>query len=84
MDEKKLLSKLSQNLIELLDDEEYHDTIIKVGNHHKKRYRAHMVILHNRSSYFRNILSTADKSGTNLVRINLPNISPKIFDVMLR
>ena len=32
MDNNKLLSKLSQNLLEILDDDEYYDISIEVGN----------------------------------------------------
>ncbi|GES99117.1 carbohydrate-binding module family 13 protein [Rhizophagus clarus] len=48
MDENKLLPKLSQNLLEVLNDEEYYDVTIEVVN------------------------------------IKLPNISPEIFQIILR
>ena len=43
----KLLPKLSQNLLEILDDDdEYYDITIEVGNDpFVKIFRAHMVIL---------------------------------------
>jgi hypothetical protein len=44
MDDNKLLPKLSQNLLEILNDEEYYDIIIEVGNDpYVKIFRAHMV-----------------------------------------
>ncbi|RIA82963.1 hypothetical protein C1645_809430 [Glomus cerebriforme] len=53
----KLLSKLSQNLLEILDDDEYYDITIEVGNDpYVKVFRAHMVILNYRSPYLRRIL----------------------------
>jgi len=59
MDDNKFLPKLSQNLLEVLNDEEYYDITIEVGNDpYVKIFRAHMVILYYRSSYLRRILST--------------------------
>ena len=49
-----LLPKLSQNLLEILDDDEYYDITIEVGNDpFVKIFRAHMVVLHYRSPYLR-------------------------------
>ena len=86
VDNNKLLSKLSQNLLEILNDEEYYDITIEVGNDpYIKIFRAHMVILYYRSSYLRRILSTDKKKNDGtLVHVKLPNISPEIFHVILR
>ncbi|CAB4440704.1 unnamed protein product [Rhizophagus irregularis] len=86
MADNKLLPKLSQNLIEILNDEEYYDITIEVGNDpFIKIFRAHMVILHYRSPYLRRILSTNKKKNDGtLVHIKLPNISPEIFQIILR
>ena len=55
----KFFTKLSQNLLEILNDEEYYDITIEVGNDpYVKVFRAHMVILNYRSPYLRRILST--------------------------
>jgi hypothetical protein len=52
VDNHKLLQKLSQNLLEILDDEEYQDITIEVGKDPDvKIFRAHMVILNYRSPY---------------------------------
>src|SRR5688500_10029354 len=82
----KFLSKLSQNLLEILDDDEYYDITIEVGNDpYVKIFRAHMVILNYRSPYLRRILSTnKKKSDGTLVHIKLPNILPEIFQIILR
>ena len=82
----KLLPKLSQNLLEILDDDEYYDITIEVGNDpFIKIFRAHMVILHYRSPYLRRILSTNKKENDGtLVHIKLPNILPEIFQVILK
>ena len=45
MADDKFLPKLSQNLLEILDDEEYYDITIEVGKDpYVKIFRAHMVI----------------------------------------
>ncbi|GBC09336.1 hypothetical protein RclHR1_08780007 [Rhizophagus clarus] len=82
----EFLPKLSQNLLEILDDEEYYDITIEVGDDpNVKIFKAHMVILNYRSHYLRRILSTNEKKNDGtLVHIKLPNISPEIFQVILR
>ncbi|CAB4440696.1 unnamed protein product [Rhizophagus irregularis] len=86
MSNNKLLPKLLQNLTEILNDEEYYDITIEVGNDpFIKIFRAHMVILHYRSPYLRRILSTNKKKNDGtLTHIKLPNISPEIFQIILR
>ena len=79
----KFLPKLSQNLLEILDDNEYYDVTIEVGNDpYVKIFRAHMVILNYRSPYLRRIIKKNE--GTNLTHIKLPSILPEIFHVILR
>ena len=85
MDDNKFLPKLSQNLLEVLNDEEYYDITIEVGNDpYVKVFRAHMVILNYRSPYLRRILSTNQKSNDGILsHIKIPNILPEIFHVIL-
>ncbi|GBB96633.1 hypothetical protein RclHR1_00280025 [Rhizophagus clarus] len=80
------IEKLSENLLEVLDDEEYHDVTIEVGEDpYVKVFRAHIVILKYRSPNLRKILSTnKKKSDGTLTHIKLPNISPEIFQIILR
>ncbi|GBC27277.2 BTB/POZ protein [Rhizophagus irregularis DAOM 181602=DAOM 197198] len=59
MDDNKFLPKLSQNLLEILNDDEYYDITIEVGN----------------DPY---------KNDETLTHIKLPNISPEIFQIILR
>jgi hypothetical protein len=83
----KFLPKLSQNLLEILDDDKYYDINIEVGNDpYVKIFHAHMVILNYRSPYLRRILSTNKKKNNDgtLAHIKLPNILPEIFPVVLR
>ncbi|UZO06777.1 uncharacterized protein OCT59_027086 [Rhizophagus irregularis] len=86
MDDYNLLPKLFQNLLEILNDDEYYDVTIEVGNDpYIKIFRAHMVILHYRSTYLRRMLSTNKKNNDGtLVHIKLPNILPEIFQIILR
>ena len=81
----QFLPKLSQNYIELLDDNEYYDITIEVGQDPEvKIFRAHMVILSYRSTYFRRNLSTNKKNSDGiLAHIKLPNISPNTFQILL-
>ena len=86
MGDNKSLPKLSQNLLEILDDDEYYDIAIEVGNDpYVNVFRAHMVILNRRSPYLRRVLSTNKKKNDGtLVHIKLSNISPEIFQIILR
>ncbi|PKY33007.1 POZ domain-containing protein, partial [Rhizophagus irregularis] len=85
MSDNKFLPKLSQNLLEILVDEEFYDVTIEVGNDpYVKIFRAHMVILNYRSSYLRKILSTNKKKNETLTHIKLSNISPEIFQIILK
>ena len=86
MNNNKFLPKLSQNLLEILEDNEYYDITIEVGKDpYVKIFRAHMVILNYRSPYLRRILSTNKKKNDGtLTHIKLSNISPEIFQIILR
>ncbi|EXX78339.1 hypothetical protein RirG_015870 [Rhizophagus irregularis DAOM 197198w] len=81
----QFFSKLSQNYIELLKDNEYYDVTIEVGEDpNVKIFRAHMNILCYRSPYLRRNLASNKKNNDNfLVHIKLPNISPEIFQCIL-
>jgi hypothetical protein len=86
MDDNNLLPKLSQNLLEILNDEEYYDITIEVGSDpYVKIFRAHMVILYYRSPYLKRILSTNKKKNDEiLTHIKLPEILPENFQIILR
>ena len=79
----QFFSKLSQNYIELLEDDEYYDITIEVGNDpYVKIFRAHMVILNYRSPYLRRILSTnKKKNDRNLLKIQNFTRYYKIFKI---
>jgi hypothetical protein len=87
MVDNDFLPKLSQNLLEILDDDdEYYDIVIEVGKDpYVKIFHAHMVILYYRSPKLRRILSTnRKKNDGTLINIKLPNILPEIFQIILR
>ncbi|EXX65412.1 hypothetical protein RirG_133450 [Rhizophagus irregularis DAOM 197198w] len=81
----QFFTKLSQNYIELLKDDEYYDIIIEVGEDpNVKIFRAHKNILCYRSPYLRRILASNKKNNDNiLAHIKLPKISPEIFQIIL-
>src|SRR5436189_5451817 len=82
----QFFDKLSQNYIELLEDDEYYDITIEVGEDPSvKIFRAHMNILCYRSPYLRRALASNKKKNDNvLAHIKLPNISPEIFPTILK
>ncbi|GBB90701.1 hypothetical protein RclHR1_17740001 [Rhizophagus clarus] len=86
MYDNKFLPKLSQDFLEILEDNEFYDIIIEVGDDpYVKIFRAHMVILNYRSPYLRRILSTnVKKNDGTLAHVKLPYISPEIFQMVLR
>ena len=87
MENSEHLPELSQNLLDTLNDDEYYDITIEVGNDpYVKIFRAHMVILNCRSPYLRRILSSTNKKNNDgtLAHIKLPNILPEIFQIVLR
>ena len=82
----QFFSKLSQNYIELLKDDEYYDVTIEVGEDpNVKIFRAHMNILCYRSPYLRRTLASNKKDNNSILsHIKLPNISPEIFQIILK
>ncbi|GBB83422.1 hypothetical protein RclHR1_10140007 [Rhizophagus clarus] len=86
MYDNKFLPKLSQNFLEILEDNEFYDITIEVGDDpYVKIFHAHMVILNCRSPYLQRILSTnVKKNDRILAHVKLPNISPEIFQMVLR
>ena len=82
----KFFLKLSQNYIELLEDDEYQDVTIEVGEDpNVKFFRAHINILCYRSPYLRRVLASSKKNNDGvLAHIKLPNVSPEIFPTILK
>ncbi|EXX60980.1 uncharacterized protein OCT59_029411 [Rhizophagus irregularis] len=82
----QFFSKLSQNYIEILDDDEYYDVTIEVGEDpNVKIFRSHMIILCHRSPFLRRALASKKKNdNNNLTHLKLSNISPEIFQIILK
>ncbi len=81
---KQFFPSLSQNYIEILEDDEYYDITIEVGEDpNVKIFRAHMIILYYRSPFFRRTLASNKKNDDGvLAHIKLSNISPEIFQII--
>jgi hypothetical protein len=74
------------DLEEVLETSDGYDVIIHAGeNYNVKELRAHSSILCIRSQYFRTAFSNAwaNKENGNFI-LEKPNISPKIFKIILR
>ena len=82
---KEFFTKLSQNYIETLKDDEYYDVTIEVGKDPDvKIFRTHMIILSYRSPFLRRTLASNKKSNSSdLAHIKLSNISPENFQNIL-
>ena len=82
----QFFSKLSQNYIELLDDDKYYDITVEVGEDpYVKTFRGHMNILCYRSPYLRRALASNKTNNDGvLAHIKLPNILPEIFQIILK
>jgi hypothetical protein len=79
----KFFSRLSENYIEILEDNEYYGVAIEVGKNSNVVFHAHMIILCYRSPFLRRILVSNKKNdGRVLTHIKLPNISPEIFQII--
>ncbi len=78
-------SSLSKDLSLILEDADY-DVIIQIGeNQNTKEFRAHSVILRARSPYFKSALSANwIKKKDNMITFSKPNVTPNIFDMILR
>jgi hypothetical protein len=79
-------SNLSKDLLLILDDADDYNVIIRVGeDENTKEFRAHSVILRARSSYFKSALSSSWITKKNdMIMFNKPNITPNVFDMILR
>jgi hypothetical protein len=79
-------SNLSKDLSLILNNADDYNVIIHVGeNDNKKEFYAHSVILRARSSYFKSALSTNwITKKNNMIIFNKPNITPTIFDIIIK
>src|SRR6266511_5617065 len=82
----KYINKLLNDLTKSLNESNFYDVEITVGiNENIKTFKAHSTILEARSSYFKVTLSNnwVERSDNGIILFEKPNISPKIFDLLL-
>ncbi|PKK62805.1 BTB-domain-containing protein [Rhizophagus irregularis] len=77
---------LSKEYIEIFETGEFFDTEILVGeNSNTKTFRLHSLILKVRSPYFRIALSNNwKKVENNIIKFKKPNISVKVFEILIK
>ena len=81
----KFFEKLSDNYLDLLDDKEDFNIIIKVGeSSNTKIFQAHSAILRYRSLYFRNELANISKDKNNIKTLDLKNVSVQQFEIIIK
>ncbi|RIB24646.1 hypothetical protein C2G38_638654 [Gigaspora rosea] len=81
----KFFEELSSNYLELLEDKEDFNVIIKVGESpNAKTFQAHSAILRYRSLYFRNELVNANKDENNIKTLDFKNIAVQQFEIMIK
>src|SRR5947209_6673501 len=81
------LSEVVQDFENALENEEYCDVIIKAGeDSDAKELRAHSFVLRTRCSYFKRALSSdwEEKDDDGNYIFKKPNVSPEIFQIILR
>ena len=83
---KKFYSGLSKDLFSILNNADDFNVIIQVGeNQDTKEFRAHSVILRARSPYFKIAFSSKWITKKNdMIMFNKPNITPIVFDMILK
>jgi hypothetical protein len=77
---------LSNDFSSILNDNDDFNVIIQVGeNKNMKEFQAHSIILRARSPYFKSALATkwATKKN-NIIMFNKPNITPIVFEIILK
>ena len=82
----KFFPLLSRDYTKLLDSDAYSDVIIQVGQElDYQEFRVHSLVLRTRSPYFNVALSSGwiRKQG-NMIIFSKPNISPKVFEIILK
>ena len=82
----KFFPRLSQNYIDVLNDEQHYDITIEVGKDQNIRtFGAHTIILFHRSPFLQQTLSSIEKNnGGDLPNIKLSNITPDSFQIILK
>jgi hypothetical protein len=79
-------SGLLRDISSILNDEDDFNVIIQVGeNSNTKEFRVHSLILRARSQYFKSALSSKwITKKDDMIMFNKPNITPTVFDIILK
>jgi hypothetical protein len=83
----KLTQVVTRNYQKFLVDPKFHDVVIKVGEESNARsFHVHSQILAAQSPYFATGLSSdwARRDENNIINFNKPNISPRVFELVLK
>ncbi|RHZ83893.1 hypothetical protein Glove_87g8 [Diversispora epigaea] len=81
----KFFDKLSQDFSELLNDKKEYNVIFEIGKEENmKSFTAHSIVLRYRSSYFDKELENATANENKIKTIIKPNISAKLFEIILK
>src|SRR5947209_7134906 len=85
----KFIINLIKDFSKLLKESDYYDVEIKVGTNVRdgvKTFKAQSSILKTRCSYFKTALSNnwIKRSNDGIILFEKENISPKIFEVLLK
>ena len=81
-----LLLCLSKDLLKFFESSTLYDVSITAGEApHPKTFKAHSAILVSRSPYFSAALSSNwVKKENDMIIFAKPNITPKVFDILLK
>ncbi len=83
----KLIPVVTRNYEKFLVDPKFYDVVIKVGEESNARaFNVHSQILAAQSPYFATALSSdwARRDENNIINFNKPNISPRVFELVLK
>ncbi|RIB22782.1 BTB/POZ protein, partial [Gigaspora rosea] len=76
----KLLERFSNDFAQLLETEYEYNVIVKVD---KQNFKLHSLVLYQRSSFFRQELTSATKKN-NIIEITLTDISVEAFKILIK
>ena len=83
----KLIQVVTKNYEKLLANPKFHDVVIKVGEEPNTRaFHVHSPILATQSPYFATALSNdwVRRDENNIINFNKPNISPRVFEFVIK
>ncbi|RIB16905.1 hypothetical protein C2G38_1477203 [Gigaspora rosea] len=81
----EFFKNLSNDYLELLNDNEDFNVIIKVNEStSNKIFKVHSAILRKRSLYFRNELTNTNSDKNNIKTINLNHVSIEQFEIIIK